>query len=125
MRFAHFASFLGDMEKSILQKILEKPAFGLIPLFVFSFLIGRIDMYVSYLVAFSLSVAGLLLVKRHSRLLYDISVVTFLLLFPLIILLGSKIDSTGIFVRSGGYFCAFSHRLTIVASQNHFAFGKE
>lgn len=100
MRFAHFASFLGDMEKSILQKILKNPAFGLIPLFVFSFMIGRIDMYVSHLVAFSLSVAGLLLVKRHSRLLYDISVVTFLLLFPLIILLGSKIDSTRIFVAA-------------------------
>jgi hypothetical protein len=86
------------MEKSILQKILKNPAFGLIPLFVFSLLIGKSDVYLSFLIAFSLSVVGLLFVKRYSRLLYDISVITFLLSFPLIVFFGAKIDSTKIFV---------------------------
>ena len=96
--FARFTSFLGAMEKSFLQKILKNPAFGLIPLFVFSFLIGMIDIYVSYLIAFLLSVAGFLSVKRHSRLLYDISVITFSLSSPFIIFFGSKVDSTRFFV---------------------------
>lgn len=60
-----------------IERILRNPSFGLIPLLVFSILIYFVYSRIAVLIALSLSVIGLLLVKKNSRLIYDISTLTF------------------------------------------------
>jgi hypothetical protein len=57
------------------HKILRNPALGLLPLLVFSFLIGSVDMRLSIAIALVLSIAGLFVVNRHSRLIYHVSAI--------------------------------------------------
>ena len=62
-----------------IERILRNPSFGLIPLLVFSILIYFVYSRIAVLIALSLSVIGLLLVKKNSRLIYDVSTLTFLM----------------------------------------------
>lgn len=62
---------------SNIQKILKNPAFGLFAMFVFSFLALYTDPRIATGVGLALSVIGYFAVKKYSRLIYDISIVTF------------------------------------------------
>ena len=67
-------------------KHTRNPAFGLIPMFVFTVLIYFLDISISALIGIALSFAGTVLIKRHSRMLYDISGITFLVSIGLYLL---------------------------------------
>ena len=67
-------------------KHTRNPAFGLIPMFVFTVLIYFLDISISALLGIALSFAGTVLIKRHSRMLYDISGITFLVSIGLYLL---------------------------------------
>ena len=64
-------------EISLLERIVKNPAFGLIPFFIFSFIIGYIDFTIATGIALALTVIGFVFVNRSSRLLYNASLVTF------------------------------------------------
>lgn len=66
---------MGD--SSGIQKILRNPAFGLIPLLIFSIILGQIDTRIAIAIGLILSGIGYFAVKRYSRLIYDISLFTF------------------------------------------------
>jgi hypothetical protein len=61
-----------------MQKILRNPAFGLMSMFIFSILVLCADFRIATGVALALSVAEYLAVKKYSRLIYDISIFTFI-----------------------------------------------
>ncbi|RNC67054.1 hypothetical protein [Proteiniphilum sp. X52] len=60
-----------------MQRILKNPAFGLMSMFIFSILVLYADSRIATGVALALSVAGYIAVKKYSRLIYDISIITF------------------------------------------------
>lgn len=64
-------------EGSIIIKQLRNPAYGLVPLLVFTILIGWMNAVTAMCIALGLSLAGVFLVRKHSRMLYDISAITF------------------------------------------------
>jgi hypothetical protein len=63
---------------SNMQRILKNPAFGLMSMFIFSILVLYADSRIATGIALALSVAGYIAVKKYSRLIYDISIVTFI-----------------------------------------------
>ncbi|HCC85416.1 MAG TPA: hypothetical protein DEQ06_02270 [Porphyromonadaceae bacterium] len=72
------------MEKfTFIQKITRNPAFGLMPMLFFSFLAGIVTIYAAVGVALLLSFAGFLWVEKPLRLIYQLSLVTFLIAFIL------------------------------------------
>ncbi|MDD2513036.1 MAG: hypothetical protein PHS71_07290 [Proteiniphilum sp.] len=70
-------------ESSLIQKITKNPAFGLIPMLVFSFLAGTIEVVAAMGAGLLLSLAGFLGVKKPARLIYQISLITFAIAFSL------------------------------------------
>lgn len=62
---------------SCIQKILRNPAVGLIPFFIFSILILYVDSRLATGVALVLSVSGYVAVKKYSRLIYEMSIISF------------------------------------------------
>lgn len=62
---------------SYIQKILRNPAFGLMSIFLFSFLVLWIDTRLATSICLVLAIVGYIAVKKYSRLIYDISIVTF------------------------------------------------
>ncbi|GEM_PF-305613 len=86
------------MNMNGIQKLLKNPAFGLIPFLVFSFLIGRINLRLALLIAAALSAAAFFVVKKQSRLIYDLSFITFILSFVLSFFIPPQIDEFGTFV---------------------------
>lgn len=64
-----------------MQKILRNPAFGLVPMFIFSILVLYADPRIATGVTLLLSVAGYFTVKKYSRFIYDISIITFAVSF--------------------------------------------
>lgn len=77
---------------------LRNPAFGLIPLFVFSILIERIDLNVALVIALLLSVTGIFISKRQTRFLYDISIFTFIAALILNLLIPNAISIFTFFI---------------------------
>lgn len=71
---------------------LRNPAFGLIPLLVFSILIGRIDLNLALTIGMVLSIGGLFVSKKQTRFLYDISIFTFVVALIVNLLISNKID---------------------------------
>lgn len=61
-----------------MQRILKNPAFGLMSMFIFSILVLYADSRIATGIALALSVAGYIAVKKYSRLIYDISIITFI-----------------------------------------------
>ncbi len=71
------------LEMTTQQKIMMNPALGVMPLFVFSILFLLVDTRVAVSVALLLSIPPLFVVKRPIRLMFDISLVTFVVALPL------------------------------------------
>jgi hypothetical protein len=70
-------------ESSFIQRITRNPAYGLVPMFVFSILVSFTDGGVSTGVALLLSLLGHMVVKKQSRLIYKLSLITFAVALPL------------------------------------------
>lgn len=70
-------------ELSFIHKISRNPAFGLIPLLLFSILASFVQMSVATGATLLLSLAGFLWVKKPVELIYKISLITFLIVFIL------------------------------------------
>lgn len=68
---------------SLIQKIAGNPAFGLIPMLVFSLLVTFTGMVVATGIALVLSLMGFFCVKKPVRLIYQVSLITFLVAFVL------------------------------------------
>ena len=68
-------------ELSFIHKISRNPAFGLIPLLLFSILAGFMQMSVATGATLLLSLAGFLWVKKPVQLIYKISLITFCIVF--------------------------------------------
>lgn len=61
-----------------MEKILRNPALGLMSMFIFSFLILHTDPRIASGIALVLSIGGYFIVKKYSRLIYEISIITFI-----------------------------------------------
>lgn len=59
--------------------LMRNPSLGLIPMLVFTILVNFIEISIACFIGLGLSLAGTIWVKRHSRMLYDISGITFLI----------------------------------------------
>lgn len=66
---------------SFLERLARNPAFGLFPFFIYSFILGYIDPTLAAIIAFALSLIGALVVKSNSRLIYYVSIFTFVFAF--------------------------------------------
>ncbi|MDO5665869.1 MAG: hypothetical protein Q4G63_11525 [Bacteroidia bacterium] len=84
-------------EGSVIIKQLRNPAYGLVPLLVFIILIGFIDAGRAIGIGLGLSLVGVFIVRKHSRMLYDISAITFSVAL-LMLLFYSSLDTFGKFV---------------------------
>lgn len=62
---------------STINKQLRNPAYGLLPLLFFSFGIRLLNEKVAISIALALSIIGFSVVKKHSRLIYDVSFFAF------------------------------------------------
>lgn len=65
------------LEGSGLVKQLRNPAYGLIPMLLFTILVAFIKPWVAMVAGLGIALVGVSNVKLHSRMLYDISVITF------------------------------------------------
>lgn len=65
------------LDLSILQKIGRNPSFGLIPMFIFSIIIRHMDSRIAVIIALILSLIGSYAIKKHSKLIYHVSSITF------------------------------------------------
>ena len=84
-------------EENIIIKQLRNPAYGLIPLLVFTILIGWVNAVTAMCIGLGLSLVGVFLVRKHSRMLYDLSAITFSIAL-LILLFYNSLDPFGKFV---------------------------
>ncbi len=84
-------------EGSVIIKQLRNPAYGLIPLLVFSILSKWVDTGTALCVALGLALLGVFLVRKHSRMLYDISAITFCIAL-IMLLFQYPLDDFGKFV---------------------------
>lgn len=64
-------------EKSVIIRHLRNPAYGLIPLLVFTILLNLISISWAIATGLGLSLLGVFVVRKHSRMLYDVSAITF------------------------------------------------
>ena len=62
-----------------IQYFFRNPALGLLPLFVYSIIVGFTDSWESTGITLILSVFGYFTVRKQSRLIYAISAVTFMI----------------------------------------------
>lgn len=81
-----------------IQKILRNPAIGLIYLLVFSLLVGQTDVRLATGIALLLSIVGRFLIKKHSRSIHTISVITFAIALPLSFFVFPKLSDIAVFV---------------------------
>ena len=88
--------FMG--ESSFIHRITKNPAFGLIPMFVFSIVVSYADAGVAAATGLFLSLVGYYLVVRQSRLIYQLSLITFVIALPLSLLLFSSLPVINRFV---------------------------
>lgn len=84
-------------EGSAIIKQLRNPAYGLIPLLVFTILLRFVETGVAMGIGLGLSLVGVFAVRKYSRMLYDISAVTFSVAL-LLLLFYYPLDSFGKFV---------------------------
>ena len=61
-----------------LKNIFRNPALGLVPLFVFSILVFLMASRFAVIIALLLSLLGVLFVNKHSKILFDVSLITFI-----------------------------------------------
>lgn len=67
------------IENEKFVRCVRNPAFGLIPMLVFSILVIFMDIMTASFIGLGLSLLGTTFIKRHSRMLYDISGISFLI----------------------------------------------
>ncbi len=65
------------LEGSGIEKQLRNPAYGLIPMLIFTILIVFIEPWVAMVLGLGLAIIGITNVRLYSRMLYDISAITF------------------------------------------------
>ncbi len=65
---------------------------GLLPILVFSFLVGHINNHVSLAIVLGLSVLGLLITKKPSRMIYGVSTIAFAIGFVLSFIIPGDFD---------------------------------
>lgn len=70
-------------ELSFIQRLTKNPAFGLLPMFVFSILVSYIDAGAATGAALALSLMGYYAINKQNRLIYKLSLITFALALPL------------------------------------------
>lgn len=76
------------LEGNGIIKQLRNPAYGLLPMFLYTLLAGFVATWVALLAGLTAAIVGVYSVKLHSRMLYDISVISFVfalimaMLFP-------------------------------------------
>lgn len=58
-------------------KQLKNPAYGLLPMLVFTILVGFVNIWIAIVAGLAIASLGVYFVKLHSRMLYDISVISF------------------------------------------------
>ncbi|MGI6073328.1 MAG: hypothetical protein ACOYEA_01630 [Fermentimonas sp.] len=68
---------------TLLQKIRSNSSFGLIPFLVFTFIVSNVEPRISVLIALIISIFGSLTHRKHSKLLFDVSTLTFTISFAL------------------------------------------
>ena len=85
-------------ESSFLQRIIKNPAFGLIPMLVFSIVVSYTDAGVAAGAGLLLSMVGYSIVVRQSKLIYQLSLITFAIALPLSLLLFSSLPVINRFV---------------------------
>ncbi|MDO5522457.1 MAG: hypothetical protein Q4G48_00240 [Bacteroidia bacterium] len=83
-------------DKNIIKQ-LRNPAYGLIPMLVFTALLGWTDARIAMLIGLGLSLVGVFVIRKYSRMLYDISAVTFAVSL-LMLVFYNPLDSFGKFV---------------------------
>ena len=70
---------------SFLERLTKNPSFGLIPIFIYSFLISYVDSTVAVVIPFVLSALGVVVVNKSNRLVYEVSTISFLVVLLLTI----------------------------------------
>lgn len=83
---------------SQLNKALKNPAFGLLPLLIFALIQHGNNTGMALVVGLMLSLLGFFVVKRHSRLIYDISIITFALSLLAFYFFSPELDNFKVFV---------------------------
>lgn len=83
---------------NVLQRYLSNPAYGLIPIFLFSFAIRWVGAPAALLIALALSVIGVLVVRKQSRLIYDVSAIAFFISLATLFFFGFQFDRLRTFV---------------------------
>lgn len=81
-----------------IQRVLRNPAFGLIYLLLFSFLIGHFDIRLTVSVVLAITITGRFFIKTQSRLLHTISAVTFAIALLLSFFLFPKLSDVVTFI---------------------------
>ncbi|MDR1516955.1 MAG: hypothetical protein LBS52_02455 [Dysgonamonadaceae bacterium] len=109
----------------VLKKQLKNPAFGLLPLFLFSIGMEAMSVNHAVLLALGLSVVGFLLVKKYSRLIYDISLLSFSLVFLLSFLFSPQLNKFLIFCLIEVFFVLSLIFLRLYRSRIVFWLGKD
>lgn len=81
-----------------IQKVLRNPAFGLIYLLLFSFLIGHFDIRLIISALLVLAITGRFFIKTQCRLIHTISAITFAIALPISFFLFPKLSDSVTFI---------------------------
>lgn len=81
-----------------IQKYVRNPSFGLLPLLIFCFIQRANDARAAIIVALTLSLLGSFLVKKYSRLIYEISAIAFGISLLFVYLITPWLDNFHIFI---------------------------
>jgi len=77
---------------TIIKKLLNNPAFGLLPFLTLSILAGSMDMRIVLLISLSISMIAFFIVPKSSRLIYDLSIITFVTSLILSFIIVPRLD---------------------------------
>lgn len=83
---------------SLIQRILRNPAMGLLPLLLFSFLVGNMMNLYSLAIGVLLSLIGILINKKPSRLIHIVSSIAFGIGFVLVFIIRKELAPFKVFV---------------------------
>lgn len=77
---------------TIIKKLLNNPALGLLPFLTLSIMAGSLDMRIALLISLSVSVIAFFIVPKPSRLIFDLSIVTFIISLILSYIIVPRLD---------------------------------
>lgn len=81
-----------------IQRYVRNPSFGLLPLLLFCFIQLANDARIAVIVALCLSICGSFIVKKYSRLIYEISVISFSIVLLFAYFITPSLDNFSIFI---------------------------